>query len=148
MVAGEDNPLLSFVLLACTTSTDTADTADTAAAEVTVSWVSPQEADDVGTSVNASITTTEFSFIDLAKHSEQAAGFVRITADGTALGDFDTPTFVLDGLTAGDVILGAQLYYDDGDEILAKDGVLCEEDDATCAAVTAEVNITVSVAGG
>ncbi len=149
MLRGEDSALLTLLLLACTTSTDHADTAEEAPAAPTVSWVSPQEADDVGTTANASITTTDFTFVDLSKHGEGGAtGFVRITADGTALGDFDTPQFTLDGLTVGDVLLDAQLYYDDGDEVLGKDGLLCEEDDDTCAPVTAEVNITVSVAGG
>ncbi|MSQ03496.1 MAG: hypothetical protein EXR71_16665 [Myxococcales bacterium] len=139
---------MTLLLLACTGSADTADTGEQTAAAPTVSWVSPQEGEDVGSSTNASVTTTTFTFVDLAKHGDGgAAGFVRIAAGGTALGDFDAPTFTLAGLAVGDVLLSAQLYYDDGDEVLAKDGVLCAEDDDTCAAVSAEVNITVSVSG-
>lgn len=134
------------LLFACTPVNDTADTAEAAVEAPTLAWISPQDGDDVGMTVNASVAAEEFSFVDLAKHTEgRAAGWLEVSVDGVVVDTYDTTTFTLDGLAAGAHTLTAALVYEDGDAVMAADGLLCDEDDTACAAVAADIGVTVVV---
>lgn len=143
--------LTLLVLAACSTGTDTADTGeDEAAPAPTIAWVSPEAEASVGSTVNASVAVENFLLVDPAKHTDgEAAGFIRVSVNDVAAGDFGTTTFTLSSLPVGTVVLDAQLFYDDGDEIIVNEAGVCEEDDSTgtCAPVTATVTVTV-VPGG
>lgn len=142
--------MLFVLLAACAPEpTDTGDTAEPAPEAPTLAWISPADGADVSPSVNASIAATGFSFVDLSKHSEGgAAGFVRVRVDGADVGDYDLTTFTLTGLAEGSRVLGAQLYYEDGDPVAALDGVLCDDDAQGCEGVVAEITVNVVAAGG
>lgn len=137
-----------LVLAACTTSTDTAETGEEETAPPpTIAWVSPEADASVVSTVNASVSVENFLLVDPAKHTDgEAAGFIRVSVNDAAAGDFGTTTFTLSSLPVGTVVLDAQLFYDDGDEITVSEEGVCEEDDTTgtCAPVTATVTVTVS----
>ncbi|GDX81876.1 hypothetical protein LBMAG42_36870 [Deltaproteobacteria bacterium] len=146
--------LALLVFAACSTPVDTAETGETgeetAAAIPSIAWVSPEDEASVGSTVNASVAVENFLLLDPAKHSEgDAAGFIRVTANDAELGDFGTTTFTLSSLPVGAVALVAQLFYDDGDEIIVNEAGVCDEDDTTgtCEPVTATVLVTVSPGG-
>ncbi len=137
------------LLAACTTVVDTADTSEIeeALAAPTIAWVSPLPEAQVTSTVNASVAVENFLLVDPAKHTDgDAAGFIRVTVNDAAFGDFGATTFTLSGLPVGLDELVAQLFYDDGDEITVSEGVVCEEDDATgtCEPVMATVTVTVA----
>lgn len=140
--------MLLVLIAACNPVADTADTAEEAAEAPTVAWIAPQAEDDVSPDVNASVAVEDFTFVDLAKHSEGgAAGYLEVSVDGVVVDTYDTTTFTLTGLEPGARTLSAALFYEDGDAVLAKDGLLCEEDASDCTAVAAEIPVNV-VAGG
>lgn len=140
--------MLLVLVAACNPVTDTADTAEEAAEAPTLAWIAPQDGDDVSPDVNGSVAAEDFTFVDLAKHSEGgAAGYLEVSVDGVVIDAYDTTTFTLSGLEAGARVLSAALVYDDGDAVLAKDGRLCEEDASDCTAVAAAITVNV-VAGG
>jgi len=142
--------MLLFFLAACEPVADTADTDSAESAEApAVDWLAPAEGADVLPEVDCSLVVTDFTFVDLAKHTEGgASGFLRVRVDGVDAGDFDSTTFTLGALDTGAHTLSAQLYYEDGDAIEAADGRLCDEEEEGCAPVTASVAVTVVVTAG
>lgn len=135
--------VLFLLLFACNKGGDTGE----AAPAPTVEWLSPIEGDSLTAGPQAaSLLVERFSLVDPAKHSEGeagAAGYVGVSVDGAEVLLTGSTTFELE-LVAGAHELTATLYYDDGDEVSAKDGLLCEEGDAGCAAVEAVVAVTVN----
>jgi hypothetical protein len=94
--------------------------------------------------VSCSTIIENFTLDDPAKHNTGAPiGYVSIGVDGTEAMQSGGTTFTLT-LAAGAHELSAQLLYADGDEVLASDSALCDEDstDSACAPVIATINVT------
>jgi hypothetical protein len=133
--------VLFLLLFACNKGGDTGE----AATAPTVEWLNPIEGDSLTAGPQAaSLLVEHFSLVDPAKHSEGgAAGYVGVSVDGAEVLLTGSTTVEFD-LVAGAHEIAATLYYDDGDEVSAKDGLLCEEGDAGCATVEAVVAVTVN----
>lgn len=132
--------LLAF---ACTGPDE--DAGDEAVAAPSIEWLVPSDGDTVTAGDVACSTIVDgFTLVNVAKHSEGApTGYLSVTVDGAeVLATSDTNFTVT--LAAGAHDLSAGLFYEDGDEVLATDTELCDEDttDAACAPVAATVSVT------
>lgn len=130
------------VLLACSGSKD--ESAESVPPP-SLTWLSPAEGDTLAAGdVTASVVIDNFSLREPAKHnSGAAAGYVRITVDGAEVLLTGQTSFTLT-LASGNHTLGGQLFYEDGDEVMASAEALCEEDATDgCSPVESEISVTV-----
>jgi hypothetical protein len=134
--------LLLLPLLACT-GTEKDSAADIAAPSI--AWLAPAAGGTVTAGeVACSTVVDDFTLHDPAKHNTGApVGYIGVSVDGTEALTSGTTTFGLT-LAAGAHELTAQLYYADGDEVIATDTLLCDEDstDAACVPVVATIDVT------
>jgi len=134
--------MLLSLLAACAGPTDTA---EESIAAPTVEWLVPSDGDSVTAGdVPCSVVVSGFTLVDLAKHSEGAPeGYLSVSVDGAEVLATASTNFTLP-VEAGAHDLVAQLFYEDGDAVLATDAELCDEDseDASCAPVAATIALT------
>jgi hypothetical protein len=121
------------------------DTAEEAVAAPTVEWLVPGDGDAVTAGeVACSTVINDFTLEDHAKHSEGApTGYLSVSVDGAEVLTSGVTNFTIT-LAAGAHDLTATLHYADGDEVLATDAELCDEEaaDRACVPVEASVGVT------
>ncbi len=110
----------------------------------TVAWLVPSDGDVLtGVDIASALVIEGFSLQDPAKHSEGAPiGHVVVRVDGAEALQVGTTNFTVT-VDPGDHTLEAALFYADGDAVEAADGLLCDEGEDGCAAVSAAIDVTV-----
>ena len=110
----------------------------------TLEWVSPRDGDTTAAGdVACSVAANGFTLSDPAKHNEgQPIGYIEVRIDDAVVLQTGATTFAL-SLEPGNHTLSAQLFLDDGDEVVTDDEYTCDEDDKTCEPVVASIDLTV-----
>lgn len=130
--------MLLALLLAC------ADGKEPVAAP-TVSWLAPTDGSSLSAGdVSCSIIVEGFTLSSPLLHSAGTPeGYAEISVDEEIVLLAEDSTFTL-ALEAGERTLAAQLFYADGDEILALDGELCDAgEEEGCEPVSASIGVLV-----
>lgn len=106
--------LLFSLLFACSGEAD-----DTAVATPTIAFLSPADGATVAVGdVAVSLVVDDFILVDVAKHGEGTPqGYISVTLDGAEVLQSSVAQFTVTVDAAGEHILGAELYYEDGDAL-------------------------------